>query len=244
MHRVRKGANANMKHRSSALCAAASCNPAPVSQRAPVDVVMFDDVCAGDVAVVGNGPLSDADRESIEKHQCVIRFNDTKNLREGEKTTILALREHVLSRIIRRTPADTVIWPVVFSKAFRAPTTPHRFLPAIPVYRRESGNHFADLLLFRNSKRAQRQGTTPAGPSTGTAIIDWIVTNTARTVDVYGMNWSGSQQHVDFRYPTLVRDCCTTCRIHETPFTTYLPEGYKPKKKLSSKATSRLLRRR
>ena len=40
------------------------------------------------VAVVGNGPLSEEDRARIGTYRNVVRFNDAKNLRPGERTTV------------------------------------------------------------------------------------------------------------------------------------------------------------
>jgi len=48
----------------------------------------------GRVAIVGNGPLSDKDREAIASgaHDEVVRFNDLKNYREGEPFTLHSVR--------------------------------------------------------------------------------------------------------------------------------------------------------
>ena len=54
--------------------------------------ILLDSCIDGEVAVVGNGPLSANDRQMIDKHSCVIRFNNAQNMEKGEKTTILVSR--------------------------------------------------------------------------------------------------------------------------------------------------------
>ena len=50
----------------------------------------------GRVAIVGNGPLSDKDREAIASgaYDEVVRFNDLKNYRDGEPFTLHSVRSN------------------------------------------------------------------------------------------------------------------------------------------------------
>ena len=40
------------------------------------------------VAVVGNGPLTDAQREAIARAACIMRFNQLDNRKPGERTDL------------------------------------------------------------------------------------------------------------------------------------------------------------
>ena len=72
--------------------------------------IALSNVCKGSIAVVGNGPISESDRDLINSHNCVIRFNDQRNKLKDDKTDVLVLRYNTL----HLSHNDLIIWPVIF----------------------------------------------------------------------------------------------------------------------------------
>ena len=71
--------------------------------------------------------------------------------------------------------------------------------------------------------------STKYGPSAGAVVINELeAMPEVDEIGVFGMNWhnSHSWDHTDFKYPTLVADCCSKCTIHSTPSGGYLPRGW------------------
>lgn len=173
------------------------------------------------VAVVGNGPISRADRAEIAKAAKVIRFNDVNNYWEGEKTTL---------RVVRH-PSWFTLKHVGAPKWHVAPTaelSPSNAELLTGVYERQHGG---DNLLSDSTKLFPScfcgpsclQATTWAGPSTGGVALSVLqeISNVER-IDVYGMNWNGpADMHIDFANTTIVESCCTKCVIHPTATNEY-----------------------
>lgn len=199
-------------------------------------------VCAGTVAVVGNGPLSNADRRRIETHDCIVRFNDLKHWkRRTERVTVHASRFHYGAFPgMDRTPASTPFWPIATTlrRADTVRAVRNVVLPPILVYERTSlfENDLAHNATFfvscteccdgvRNASASQCACLHRAsyhGPSSGALVIDELQKQPfVSRIDVYGMNWNGGIGHVDFARPTLVRRCCVKCTIHPTPVSVY-----------------------
>lgn len=64
------------------------------------------------VALVGNGPLSELERKTINRDfDVVVRFNNMRNFREGEKTIILCTKAELFDGIIAgNISEDTIVW--------------------------------------------------------------------------------------------------------------------------------------
>jgi hypothetical protein len=70
---------------------------------------------------------------------------------------------------------------------------------------------------------------TKYGPSAGAVVLNELdAMPEVDEIGVFGMNWANSHSwdHTDFKYPTLVSDCCSKCTIHSTPSGGYLPKGW------------------
>lgn len=187
------------------------------------------DVCAGRVAVVGNGSIFHEDRAQIERADCVIRFNDMKSMRDGERCDV-----HV-SRFAhgtfsgkwekRHVHAHSVL-PVAVNDEWKdTHLLGENVLETLFVHEPQFGvmNRISPRVhLFEGCRFARTHAETRAGPSTGGAVIDYLQRSPAVVrIDVYGMNWSGSNWHVDFKHPDLVRQCCSKCVIHDPASYTY-----------------------
>lgn len=174
-----------------------------------------------DVAVVGNGPISRADRKEIAQASRVIRFNDVNNYWEGEKTTL---------RVVRH-PSWFTLKHVGAPKWHVAPTdnlAPSDAELVTGVYERQHGSDNilpASTRLFPSCFCGDSclESATWAGPSTGGVALSVLqeLDNVA-TINVYGMNWNGpADMHIDFANGTMVQDCCTKCVVHPTSTDAY-----------------------
>ena len=195
------------------------------------------------VAVIGNGPLSKADRAAINNHTNVVRFNDyyDKNYVHGDKITI-----HCSTTDQFRNPwttPNTTQWAVAAElRDLDADTTFYTW-NMNPSQVRVYGTRFfwsvalglepVSILapwfethrLFRNCSQCGERclsRNTESGFSRGAIALNALEEDAGVAhVDVFGMNWNGHPGHVDFLYPTLVADCCSKCTIHPTPTTNY-----------------------
>ena len=173
------------------------------------------------MTVIGNGPLSYNQRLEIKGiPRCVVRFNKMENYRRGEPFHALALREHTMPFSSRY---NKTIIPVISSDVHLENlygkhldpiyVTQHQYR-LIPKYEH--------LRLFEGCNESRLHRSTLKGPSTGAAVIDFLQKHeNVSHVHVFGMNWNGVKQHVDFKYKNIVRQCCTKCVIHQTPSGTY-----------------------
>jgi hypothetical protein len=171
----------------------------------------------GDVAVVGNGPISRKDRHSIESHSIVVRFNDVNYMLAGEKTTIHVVREP--TSLKPKVHVDAPIWSISPVKSY----VPNKSVFSTPVYERQYGSqnwasHSAVIFPTCNGCDSCAQAGTFAGPSTGAVALSELNELEAITkIDVFGMNWNGpARVHIDFDNRTLVHDCCHKCVFNHT----------------------------
>lgn len=193
----------------------------------------LNDFVSGTVAVVGNGPLSEQDRLNINNSDYVIRFNDLKNFRPGERCDIHAIRHHEKFDFISayKTPKYSHVLPILSNpkSAFKSIFLSGRsgFEPLLLFDPRTKDN-----LLIGNNKifKHSRCGeecvpiNSDFGVSTGTAVIDALENSKfVNKIHIYGMNWNGEHGHLDFKYPDLVKNNCSKCKIHKTRNNHYLP---------------------
>lgn len=171
----------------------------------------------GSVAVVGNGPISHADRTAIESHQIVVRFNDVNYMHAGERTTIHVVREP--TSLKPKVPVSAPIWAVSPVESY----VPADAAWSTPVYERQyKGQNWIsdDAVIFPQCGGCADclQSGTFAGPSTGAvALSELNELEGVSKIDVFGMNWNGPARiHIDFNNRTLVHDCCHKCVFNET----------------------------
>ena len=188
----------------------------------------------GNIAVVGNGSLSEEDRININKADCVIRFNDLRNYKTGERFDVHASRIRGIPEEINFSGLDLphrapYVLPVVHQHSLvknSKQLTDRKKLPTILVYPKVKTNPEASPTsrLFPHSACGDecKHSSTDRGPSIGAAVIDMLEKlKSVKKIDVYGMNWSGSKVHIDFKYPYIVSKYCSKCKIHPTPNSRY-----------------------
>lgn len=206
------------------------------------------------VAVVGNGPLLEMDRERIDAYRNVIRFNDAKTMRPGERTTV-HVNPYDHERL--RSPQATEhahLWGL--HNRWQHATERHNYsvvtlnyqsyeddVPALNWGRFFTGHGprlpqtlgpwakttriFAGCTNCTGDRCLLSKGWL--GLSAGASVIealDALDDPPLEEIAVFGMNWHGEVGHTDFRDPTLVRDCCAHCVIHATASGDYLPPDY------------------
>lgn len=174
-----------------------------------------------EIAVVGNGPISQLDRASIAKHKFIVRFNDMNNLKPGEKTTLRAMRHpsdppkvHVDAPIWHIGPMMNPLW----SDQITTLGYEHQYGARndAPQTSRIFPHCNCGLSCIENKKDAW------AGASTGAVALSVLEgIPDVKKINVYGMNWAGESYHIDFQNRSLVKACCTTCTFHQTASSAY-----------------------
>lgn len=173
-----------------------------------------------DVAVVGNGPISEVDRQNIAKSKFVIRFNDCNFLREGEKTSLRVMRHpsdppkiHVNSPIWHVSPRASPMWADdgILTLEYEPQFGPRNDL-------KESHRIFPSCNC---GPSCYARGAT-AGASTGAIALSVLEEMPeVKRINVFGMNWMGADYHIDFKNTSLVRGCCSKCHFHQTASNAY-----------------------
>lgn len=195
--------------------------------------IRLEDICeSGKIALVGNGPLTHEDREYIKNFDCVVRFNDMKNRRTGERTDILVTRKGYGGGGIQKYASNSeyAVWPIVMYKQFNTKdyinSHKYKFLNPIKVHEEysQSNAKVYNRKVFEGCLHSRYHSESKNGPSSGTLVIDELMKSKhIKEIHTFGMNWNGQNWHVDFNNPDMVHNCCSKCFIHETTSSTYLP---------------------
>lgn len=185
-----------------------------------MNIKSLDDVCTSTkkIYVVGNGPLNDEDRDKISTASCVLRFNDMRNMRENESTDIVAMRNtflHLLERDDRY--KNIAVLPVIERDEHFIGMNHSTLLPIFVSETQHDKRKFTDDFLFPHCSAKKQHTEAPWGPSTGAAVLNYLENMTSvEEIEVFGMNFNGPKEHVDFKHNTLVKECCTKCNFNET----------------------------
>ena len=186
-------------------------------------------ILRGNIAVVGNGPISEEDRSNINKADCVIRFNKLKNYKKGERFDVHATRNISSQDVTDFSGLDlphraSFVLPIAIRHLMVENSKQligRKKLPTILVYQEIMKNVEAspNSRLFPHSvcRNECKHSSTDRGPSIGTVVIDMLEKlKSVKKIDVYGMNWNGTKVHNDFKYPYIVSKYCSKCEIHPT----------------------------
>ena len=208
------------------------------------------------VAVVGNGPLHEEDRARIGAYRNVVRFNDARNLRPGERTTVhVGPYDNDGRKLLSpQASAHAHLWGLVLRWQHATPgqnysvatlnyQSEHDKPPALDWWRFFTGHGprlpqtlapwaktarvFAGCTNCTGDRCLLSNGWL--GLSAGGLVIealDALDDPPLEEIAVFGMNWQGEVGHTDFRDPALVHDCCVRCVVHPTAPGTYLPFDY------------------
>lgn len=205
---------------------------------------------AWQVAVVGNGPLSENDRKMIDKCQCIIRFNDAKNRRSNERTDLQVVRRKLAFGRIDRMfwkyyiPEGVYTMYISEKRSEWDPTSNISFtglenlIGSLDVGTR--GSEFRDnKVLFPGCNRCDNKPCTYSlagnGPSSGGIIIEMLDSlDNIKEIHIFGMNWNSPNNkyaypegHIDFRYQGIVKECCKKCIHHKTPTNDYIETSFR-----------------
>jgi hypothetical protein len=217
------------------------------------------DKCFGRIAVVGNGPLNPEDREFInnkDNYDCIVRFNDRKNMEAGEQTTVHAVRDTSNLQTLKKDFNMKNMWDFVSGKrvvpglvenenVFVQPVTarpdilethfPKNIEVLNPILVNEIFHSNVEDEIFPNCLHCQEgifncdTKSSRGGPSTGTAVLNVLESSDdVESIDVYGMNWNGGEHHLDFqkKNQNLVKECCTKCQIFPTASQDYVDKNF------------------
>ena len=174
------------------------------------------------IAVVGNGPISEQDRLIISLSNIIIRFNDVKNKKNEERTTIHVIRYPHFAYV------DALfVWYLYPSNSSIDKISSPFPVKSVPVFEMQydvdhvSENH----KMFRDCSCGDScyLNNTWAGASSGGIVLDILQgIPQIHEINVFGMNWNGDpSMHVDFRNKSIVSACCTKCVFHKTTTDNY-----------------------
>ena len=166
------------------------------------------------VCVVGNGPLTPAERREINAScDTVYRFNDLKNWETGDRIDVHVQRE----------------WERTHKYAGEG-MAPHARPLLVGIHASEDAGPGATALTTRGVRAYDVFGAckphnpVSRNPSTGSILLSELQADqNVSGIDVYGMNWSFSkQQGHSAQEGELIDECCTKCAIHQTSRSTYV----------------------
>ena len=176
--------------------------------------------------VVGNGPLTDGDRNIINSHEhdaVILRFNDENNYYAGEPIHVHAIRHP--SWQSRKN--GLVEWHIA---PFQEWIPKHSNVTTI-TYEAQYGeeneaNPSETLFPSTCSDESCWINHTKYGSSTGGIVLSKLNEHPlVRNITVFGMNWNGNPDHIDFLFPKMVHLMCTKCDIHNTHTNDYGQNG-------------------
>ena len=193
----------------------------------------------GEMCVVGNGPLTDLEREHIRNCHKIVRFNDTKNRLPFERCDIHIMRQHHMHHSVTDNyPAsyhdgsssvilvgknalstevlsDYVIERLTYQEPFDS--TEYTAL-GTPM---EKFDVFPNCNTTRIAKSTLNNiSSHPSLGSIALSVLDAM--ESVKTLHVYGMNFSFLNSHTK-KEKDVLHQCCSKCIIHETEKTRYLP---------------------
>ena len=174
------------------------------------------------VVVVGNGHVSERDRNVIDElftnnKSEVIRFSDMNSWVAGDPITIHVSRVSGSFPPFASYTARHELYVTYTLSEIPQNTT------SILVYEASRGTandlqSYSHRLFPECTSCACAHNRTAFGPSTGGVVLSELESyDNVRDVHVFGMNWMGTPDHVDFADPTIVSRCCNKCTFHPTP---------------------------
>jgi hypothetical protein len=172
-------------------------------------------------AIVGNGPLHLSDRVKISQADIVVRFNDANNRWRGERTDLHVVRHpswYSFSRI------NAPVWDVAPLDSLMPEDAQFKLYVYEAQHENENKLNSSTRVFEKcNCGNSCLERKTWAGPSTGAAVVSELQSMTEVThLDVYGFNGMGDENaHIDFANKTIIKNCCTKCKLHKTASDSY-----------------------
>ena len=172
-------------------------------------------------AVVGNGPLHLSDRVKIAQADIVVRFNDANNRWRGERTDLHVVRHpswYSFSRI------NAPVWDVAPLDSLMPEDAQFKLYVYESQHEKQNKLNSSTRIFEQcNCGNSCLERKTWAGPSTGAAVVSELQSMPEITrLDVYGFNGMGDESaHIDFANKTIIKNCCTKCKLHKTASDSY-----------------------
>lgn len=172
-------------------------------------------------AVVGNGPLHLSDRVKIAQADIVVRFNDANNRWRGERTDLHVVRHpswYSFSRI------NAPVWDVAPLDSLMPEDAKFKLYVYESQHEKQNKLNSSTRIFEQcNCGNSCLERKTWAGPSTGAAVVSELQSMPEITrLDVYGFNGMGDESaHIDFANKTIIKNCCTKCKLHKTASDSY-----------------------
>tara|TARA_Y100000389_G_C17467014_1_gene526582 strand:+ start:4946 stop:5494 length:549 start_codon:yes stop_codon:yes gene_type:complete len=177
------------------------------------------------IAVVGNGPLTEWQKDDINKYDIVYRFNHAPGYRKGDKISGLYMRQ---IRRTNKTHSDNFVKQnsdLNFDKIYIGVNKyydNHIFVKEDKdVFVREEPL-FKKCSYCKNGKCSHDRAKY--GPTSGILGINDIMKKYPKNdIHIYGMNWNweGKKSHHLNNEGEIIKKCCRNCFIHKTPSNTY-----------------------
>lgn len=176
----------------------------------------FTNVLHGNVALVGNGPVSEEQRKEIntKNFDFVLRFNDMKNYRVGDRVDVLVCREIENTHEYNNSNHCNKCKKMLVGMHAKEDLDRN----GANMYIETKKMHYFELFNRKENFFLNQQ------PSTGAIVISEIQTNSkVKKIDVYGMNFNHISPVHNKNEGNIIRKYCEKCRFHKTPSKTYLP---------------------
>ena len=184
------------------------------------------------IAVVGNGEITDADREKIKKCTLICRFNDTKNHNYLEKTDILFVRQngitggiHGLNNYTTNINCKEMVfigsWKEHYDNLKKYNKVPIRMIDIyeahcknMPRINKCTLNGFNKKLLFEDKK--YNVPYTSCYLSSGTIAINYLLDRYPNAnLEIFGMNWQFHHSGHPKNFEKKLITNCKRCNINK-----------------------------
>ena len=143
------------------------------------------------VALVGNGPLSELERKTIDSDfDVVVRFNNMRNFRRGEKTTILCTKAALFDRVIANNISrDTIVW---FLKYKGLSERARQLIKEgkCEVVKKANGSNFTTHNKIYPGPTYSTDKRKGYLSSYGFRMFLYILEKNPKTLSYFGFNWS------------------------------------------------------
>ena len=181
------------------------------------------------IAVVGNGPLSEEQRQKInnEPYNYVIRFIDLKNFKKGDRIDIHVIRYSNGEFSGINLEKNTIKLPIIPLLCNFNILNKYKLLDPIYIYEKQYKTKYINTKQDKFKPKNIKIGKciiskntikeSIYGFSSGGIILAYLhEMKDVKNIDVFGMNFNGINEHIDFKYPNIIPNCCSNVHFENT----------------------------
>ena len=182
------------------------------------------------IAVIGNGKISDKDRENIKKCNLICRFNDAKNYKNNEKTDILFVRQHghygKIHGLDGYTSRKIITNEIVLVGSWISHLHNLKKYNNIPIhmidiyeehcskYKKCTLKEYNYNLIFDN--KTYKVPYTRCYLSSGTIGISYLLSRFPNAIlEIFGMNWAFTHNGHPGYFEKKIIDSCKRCKVNK-----------------------------